>query len=565
MGIPSRVFLVSMALCLATMNVTAQQAGPGKPTPDVIIRKMDKDKDGRLSPDEYRHSAQRFRLLDADKDGFVTKSELADALARREPGGGGEESRRSEQHPHAVWYANLPVILTHTHFRPNITSSRGQAYDWPGAERNMLATLDRIGARAAIVMPTPRGPGTPDHEFFDGLVRVAKRHPDRIRIAGGGWSLNTVINSLGNNHVTDRDRRSFTERAKEIIAKGAVGFGETTALHFSLFKDHPFEETQPDHPLFLLLADLAAKHDVPLDLHMEAVTDRTWAIPEKMLQASRLNPSAVGENITAFERLLAHNPKARIIWVHLGADHTGQRSPDLVRRLLAAYPNLFLSITQGLRRSEVYPLLSPGSGLDRRWRDLILDYPDRITIGSDTFFIPEAASRQIGQKPELATLIVRHPFLPPAVARKIAFENAQRIFKLKIINPDDVPLPGGGAAAPAGNVGPAREAGFLSEADVRRAVVGNTVTFLAPANGREIFAHFAEDGTVALRIIGGPGKVIEKSWFFKEGGMLCRTVGQQNREHCARVRAGQTAGSFEFVLPKNRYPAKVLPGRQLPD
>jgi hypothetical protein len=109
------------------------------------------------------------------------------------------------------------------------------------------------------------------------------------------------------------------------------------------------------------------------------------------------------------------------------------------------------------------------------------------------------------------------------------------------------------------------EADFLSEIDVRRIIIGNTVTFLTPAYGREIFADFAPDGTVALRTIRGPETVVEKSCFFKEGGKLCRIIGQQNREHCAQLRAGQAADSFEFLLPKNRYLAKVLPGCQLPD
>jgi predicted TIM-barrel fold metal-dependent hydrolase len=60
-----------------------------------------------------------------------------------------------------------------------------------------------------------------------------------------------------------------------------------------------------------------------------------------MKRRSNNNPDREPENITAFERLLAHNPKAKIVWVHLGMDTTDQRSPELTRRLLAKHQNLY--------------------------------------------------------------------------------------------------------------------------------------------------------------------------------------------------------------------------------
>jgi hypothetical protein len=64
-------------------------------------------------------------------------------------------------------------------------------------------------------------------------------------------------------------------------------------------------------------------------------------------------------------------------------------------------------------------------------------------IGSDAFFQPERVWHTFPQPLHLATLVVRTPALPPAVARKVAFENAQRIFGLSLINADDYPLPAG--------------------------------------------------------------------------------------------------------------------------
>src|SRR6266853_6559367 len=60
-------------------------------------------------------------------------------------------------------------------------------------------------------------------------------------------------------------RRTFRERAEEIVRQGAVGFGEMTAEHFA--GGTPYQYAPADHPLFLLLADIAAQHRVVIDFH----------------------------------------------------------------------------------------------------------------------------------------------------------------------------------------------------------------------------------------------------------------------------------------------------------
>ena len=64
-------------------------------------------------------------------------------------------------------------------------------------------------------------------------------------------------------------QKKFKERAEELLREGVVGFGEMTAEHFD--GSTPYQYAPADHPLYLMLADIAAEHDVPIDLHMEAV------------------------------------------------------------------------------------------------------------------------------------------------------------------------------------------------------------------------------------------------------------------------------------------------------
>ena len=166
--------------------------------------------------------------------------------------------------------------------------------------------------------------------------------------------------------------------------------------------------------------------------------DRPAGTPRSQHRKSRVRE----ENISAFERLIAHNRKAKIIWVHLGMDTTGQRTPALTRRLPAAHPNLFISIT-GFQMQTKRNQLFSGQGLDPQWRNVIVAFPDRFMIGGDTFFQPDNPWRRMPQLLHAAIRIVRAAFLPPDVARKVAFENAQRVFGLDLIDLDDVPLPAG--------------------------------------------------------------------------------------------------------------------------
>ena len=535
-------------------------AQSGQPTPEKFLRKFDRDRDGRVSREEFSGPPEGFAQFDTNGDGFATRDEIEAFLDGRisAPQGGQKEAVNGHL---AEWYAKLPVIITHAHIWPR-AKGRNSFDDWNGAVRNALEIMDQNGVRAAVVMPTPSPRSKGDSSFFDGLLRVADDHPDRFRIAGGGSSLNGMIEGIKPDGLDDSDRQKFIRRAEEIVRKGGIGFGETTALHFSFFEGHAFEETPPDHPLYLLLADLAAKHGVPLDIHMEAVTKR-WAVSEELRQRGRINPTWVDENIAAFERLLSHNRKARIIWVHLGMDNTGQRSPQLMRRLLNAHPNLYVSITGAQRHTDKHRLFVPGIGLDPVWRELILEYPDRFMIGSDVFFQPARPSHKMPDHLEAAVRIVRFPrFLPPHIARKVAFENAQLVYDLKLIDVDSVPLPVGAAPSPISKM--ATVGDFLSETEIRQTVIGNTIEFRSPRNGQTMFVYFAENGAAVVRSGGGPAVRAMKNWFFKDSGILCRTAGPQNRDHCTKVARGPNNGTFEFVLPTQRYSARVLQGSQLP-
>jgi predicted TIM-barrel fold metal-dependent hydrolase len=230
--------------------------------------------------------------------------------------------------------------------------------------------------------------------------------------------------------VTEAIKNEFDATASELVKKGIVGFGEMTAEHFSMRSDHPYVSAPPDHPLFLRLADLAAKYDIPIDLHMEA-------IPEESQLPSRLqsppNPQILKPNIGSFKRLLDHNKDARIIWVHFGWDSTGKRTVDLTRKLLLQHSNLYLSIrvAGGMQARNVvrstFPLDSEGR-IKKEWLALFQEFSDRFLIGSDEIILKGNRHPSAGSIKSTVGLLQQ---LPEELQRKIGYENAYRLYKLQ--------------------------------------------------------------------------------------------------------------------------------------
>jgi len=74
------VFAAVAAAALASAGVAAAQM----PAPADLIKAWDKDGDGAVSKDEWvaaGRPAERFDVVDADKDGKVTAAELEKAMA----------------------------------------------------------------------------------------------------------------------------------------------------------------------------------------------------------------------------------------------------------------------------------------------------------------------------------------------------------------------------------------------------------------------------------------------------------------------------------------------------
>lgn len=339
--------------------------------------------------------------------------------------------RGGESGPHP---AEVRFIDTHGHLSPSggcdLTAGAAQA----------LYAMENFGIRQTLIMPTPH-----DAPFQSGacgdyteLAAVVNAYPEQFAFLGGGATLNAMIQDAVNG--VSPETLPFEETVLAILRSGAVGFGEVAAEHFSRRATQPHISAPPDHAFFLLLADIAARYRVPIDFHMEAVPCVKVSggvcgidLPEEL--GDGLNPSFLAENISAFERLLAHNRHARIVWAHAGWDNTGYRTVELISRLLRAHPNLYMNIK--IRPGDEDP--SPNRPVDAdgrilpEWLDLMRAFPNRFLIGLDLKY-PEEWHSQPDQFLLLQGLT--QPFrdfldqLPPGLARLVGYGNAVRIYNL---------------------------------------------------------------------------------------------------------------------------------------
>jgi len=300
--------------------------------------------------------------------------------------------------------------------------------------REVSRRLDKIMRHSDIAIALVMSPPRPFQSYdVEELQQLQEQLPGRVAIMGGGGSLNPMIQAAGHDAVLAPElKRRFEARAEEILAAGVKGFGEITAHHVSLNPHHGYESVPADHPLLLLLADIAARHDVPIDFHFDPIP-RDMPRPEAL--KSPKNPAVFKENIHGFENLLAHNPGAKIVWAHAGSDPVGYFTPELVRRLMERHPNLYCSIRTTLNRN--HPMRHPRRGINDDWIDVLKAFPDRFVFGTDSFLVTGDYTGPDGPKVfEHHSRIQREgvkqvmAYLDEALARKIGRDNAVRIYHL---------------------------------------------------------------------------------------------------------------------------------------
>lgn len=310
----------------------------------------------------------------------------------------------------------------------------GRDRDFHGAVQEAAAIMDSAGMRAMVLMSPPQvGGGSAIYDTTD-FVGAIRRHPGRFAFLGGGGVLNPMLQGAPSAEVSEALRKRFEEAAEKIVAQGAAGFGEISAHHLSHLPGHPYESVAADHPLLLLLADITARHGLVIDLHFDVITEDI-TLPPKF--SSPPNPPTLKANLAGFERLLAHNRNAKIVWAHAGSDFLGHWTPQLSRELFRRHSNLYMSLRLGGGVPQNLAFV-PGTGINPEWLAVFQEFPDRFVIGGDQFIASRfAQGTGPGMQFSARAPMIRQrtqnflSLLPPELARKFAYENAERLYRLR--------------------------------------------------------------------------------------------------------------------------------------
>ena len=156
------------------------------------------------------------------------------------------------------------------------------------------------------------------------------------------------------------------------------------------------------------------------EFHLYDSANANGPVAKKLMQYAAKNKLAILAHVddTAIDLLMAHAPDARLIWAHTGI---GGVPVARVDELLNKYPLLMgeLSYRPGLT--------CDGGKLCPEWRRLLLKYPTRFMIGSDTWVNQRWQYYEELMKGYRTWL----GDLPPEAASQIGWSNGADLFGVK--------------------------------------------------------------------------------------------------------------------------------------
>ncbi len=236
----------------------------------------------------------------------------------------------------------------------------------PYPVESVIELMDESGVAMGLVSSTPD----------EGTIKLFEYAPNRIVP-----ELRPYHDDVRSSNWTKADNME-AYLAGRLEAYPHEGIGE--------FHIHNLDTS--DEPLFRRIIAMAKDRDILLHVHSGAEPIR-W--------------------------LYSLDPDVKMIWAHAGL---GEPAAN-VYELMSEFPSLFADTS--LREHDI---LGFGDDIDPEWRRIILDFQDRLMIGSDTWVN--------GQWDRYADIMSTNrlwlSMLPRSVAEKIAYENAEKLFERKI-------------------------------------------------------------------------------------------------------------------------------------
>lgn len=156
------------------------------------------------------------------------------------------------------------------------------------------------------------------------------------------------------------------------------------------------------------------------EFHMHRIDIRDEPLIRRIvaLAIEKQIPLHVHSGFQPIEYLYRLSPRLTIIWAHAGMNEPAQVVSDMMGR----YPSLYADTSY--REMDILR----ANGIDLEWKQLLELYADRFMVGSDTWVND--------QWDEYDALITMNrawlAYLTPQAAKKIAYQNAEKLFGRKI-------------------------------------------------------------------------------------------------------------------------------------
>jgi len=315
---------------------------------------------------------------------------------------------------------SLPLFDAHTHLNHDMTAEM------------LIKWMDQAGVKRVVLMP--RYYGDDGKATDEQAAEYVRRYPERFIafIAGqrGGllrpsaWMTEDAPDIRGERGqwLLISGHRFLAEAESKLRSGRYSGLGEFIIHHYGYNRLVPTTdqsisgdvELPVDSHLMFKIVDLAARFDVPVVIHAEAE-------PQTCEQ---------------MRRLLNRSPNTKIIWEH----NCGRGPAAQIAEFLKNYPNLICGLGQmavpltnpygygtgwpAERSKHITVVQYPDGRINRKMRDLFEAFPDRFIIGSDIAH-PFQYSRYNDMIIAFRRLLSQ---LEPETARKIGYENAERLF-----------------------------------------------------------------------------------------------------------------------------------------
>jgi predicted TIM-barrel fold metal-dependent hydrolase len=224
----------------------------------------------------------------------------------------------------------------------------------------------------------------------------------------GQAEFTEVFFSAGAEGLTNTNNKVFVDMfrvANNLLeTRQAYGFGEIHVDNINSAPSNNFKrKVTLDNPVIRTMYEIANKHSAFVQLHMEADD----------------------ENIIALKKYLLDFPNTNTILSH-GLPFGKQL---LLRDLLENHPNIYFELSRKgavLNKNENGQAFSTRNGVKGIWLKTIELYPNRFMIGSDTHYPDESRYDDVMKEFREGLF----PYLQPETLKKVAYQNAVRIFKL---------------------------------------------------------------------------------------------------------------------------------------